>query len=98
MPGLPALSTQHSALGMITVHFPSMLHARVGQTLVIEEPIASIAALVDALDRRVPGLARELADPVYNFAVNDEMLLHGVLQRALADGDVVEIIPTIAGG
>jgi molybdopterin converting factor small subunit len=33
-----------------------------------------------------------------NVAVNDEMLLHGVRERPLADGDVVELIPTISGG
>jgi molybdopterin converting factor small subunit len=30
--------------------------------------------------------------------VNDELLLHHARERALADGDVVEIIPTISGG
>jgi aldehyde:ferredoxin oxidoreductase len=83
---------------MITVRFPSMLHARAGQQLAIDEPLADLGALVDALDKRIPGLARELADPIFNFAVNDEMLLHGIRTHPLMDGDVVEIVPTISGG
>lgn len=83
---------------MITVRFPSMLHARAGRELTFTEPLSDLAALIDALERRVPGLAGELADPIYNFAVNDEMLLHGVRKQPLHDGDIVEIIPTISGG
>ena len=75
-----------------------MLHARAGRELSFTEPLSSLAALLDALERRVPGLASELSDPIYNFAVNDEMLLHGVRTHQLRDGDVVEIIPTISGG
>jgi molybdopterin converting factor small subunit len=39
-----------------------------------------------------------LDDSVFNFAVNDELILHHARNRALADGDRVEIIPTISGG
>jgi aldehyde:ferredoxin oxidoreductase len=83
---------------MILVRFPSMLHALAGPELAIDEPLADLGALLDALDRRIPGLSGSLADPIYNFAVNDEMLLHGIRTRALKSGDVVEIVPTIAGG
>ena len=83
---------------MITVRFPAMLHATAGREVVIDEPVADLPALVAALERRLPALRRELADPIYNFAVNDELLLHGARTRALKDGDVVEIVPTISGG
>ena len=66
--------------------------------MMVSEPVANVGQLIKVLDRLVPGLAIELDDPLYNIAVNDEMLLHGVDQRAVADGDVVEIIPTMAGG
>jgi sulfur carrier protein ThiS len=33
-----------------------------------------------------------------NIAVNNEMLLHRAGDRTLTDGDIVEIVPTIAGG
>ena len=83
---------------MITVRFPSMLRLGPGDTIEVPEPVATIDDLVDALDRRHPGFREELNDTVFNFAVNGEMLLYQARDRALRPGDVVEIIPTIAGG
>ena len=83
---------------MITVRFPAMLHARAGREVILEEPLTDLGTLLDALNQRIPGLAADLADPIYNFAVNDEMLLHGVRTHPLKSGDVVEIVPTISGG
>jgi molybdopterin converting factor small subunit len=71
------------------------LHAA---TLEISEPVADIAALIDVIDRRIPGFRDQLDDSVFNFAVNDEMLLFRARDRTLRDGDVVEVIPTISGG
>ena len=73
---------------------------RVGpsDTLTFDEPIASVDELVDALDRRIPGFKEQLDDSVFNFAVNDELLLYHARDRRLTDGDTVEIIPTISGG
>lgn len=83
---------------MITVVLPSTLHANDENRLEIEEPVATIADLVESIDRRVPGFREQLDDSVFNFAVNDEMLLFHARDRALKDGDVVEVIPTISGG
>ena len=82
----------------VTIRFPAMLHARAGVELVIETPVSDIGQVLAALERRIPGISQELADPIFNFAVNDEMLLHGVREHPLKDGDVVEIVPTISGG
>jgi molybdopterin converting factor small subunit len=57
-----------------------------------------VADLVNALDIRIPGLKDQLDDSVFSFAVNDELLLQHARDRQLADGDTVEIIPTISGG
>ena len=83
---------------MITVRLPSTLRVGPSDLLEFEQPLPTIAALVDALDARIPGFKEQLDDSVFNFAVNDEMLLHHALEHPLADGDVVEIIPTISGG
>jgi molybdopterin converting factor small subunit len=83
---------------MITVRLPSTLRTGPNDTIEIAEPVASIADLVAVLDRQIPGLRDQLEDSVFNFAVNDEMLLHRAREHALRDGDVVEIIPTISGG
>ena len=71
---------------------------RGADTLTITDPVQTIGQLVAALDRAQPGLAVRLDDAIFNFAVNDEMLLHGVDQHPVRDGDVVEIVPAISGG
>ena len=83
---------------MIIVRLPSTLRVGANDTLEVHEAVATIGDLVAVLDRRIPGFEEQLTDSVFNFAVNDEMLLHRARSRALKDGDVVEIIPTISGG
>jgi molybdopterin converting factor small subunit len=83
---------------MITVRLPATLRVGPTDTLTFEGPLATLADLVEALDARIPGFKDQLDDSVFNFAVNDELLLHKARQRPLADGDTVEIIPTISGG
>ena len=85
---------------MITVHLPAMLrpHAGGADTLMITAPVGSMAELLAALEQKAPRLVRQLDDSVFNFAVNDEMLLHGVQSHPLKDGDRVEIVPAISGG
>ena len=83
---------------MVTVNFPATLQPIAGATRVVSEPVENLGQLVTALNRLLPGLAGELDDPLYNFAVNGELLLHNVDARSLRDGDVVEIVPSMAGG
>jgi molybdopterin converting factor small subunit len=83
---------------MISVRLPSTLRVGTSDQLEVHDPVATIAELVDALDRRIPGFRDQLDDSVFNFAVNDEMLLYHARERALRDGDVVEVVPTISGG
>ncbi len=82
----------------ITVNFPAALYPLAGPSVIVHESVATVGELIAALDRIAPGIARELDDPLYNIAVNDEILLHAVDGRAVRDGDVVEIIPSMAGG
>ncbi len=83
---------------MITVRLPASLRTGGSDTLSLSEPISSIDALIEVLDRRLPGFRSQLNDALFNFAVNDELLLHHAAERALRDGDVVEIVPTLSGG
>jgi molybdopterin converting factor small subunit len=82
----------------ITVNFPAALQPLVGHTVTVHDVVATVGDLLMALDRSTPGLAAQLDDPLYNIAVNDELLLHNVDRHPVADGDVVEIVPTMAGG
>ena len=54
--------------------------------------------LVAALGRLRPDIREQLHDSLYNFAVNDALVLHGADDYPLQPGDTVEIVPTIAGG
>jgi molybdopterin converting factor small subunit len=83
---------------MITVRLPSSLRAAHEHVVQVHEPVRTIEELVQVLDRRIPGIKDQLDDAIFNFAVNDEMLLHGARHRTLIDGDVVEIVPAISGG
>jgi len=83
---------------MITIRLPASLRTSADDLLLVPEDVPSIAELVDALDRRVPGFRDQFEQGGFNFAVNDELLLFRVRDRALHNGDVVEIVPTIAGG
>ena len=83
---------------MITVRLPGTLQVGGTDTLVFSQPMTTIADLVTALDRRLPGFRDQLEDSVFNFAVNDVLLLQHVRTHPLADGDRVEIIATISGG
>ena len=82
---------------MITVVLPSTLGVK-DTRIEVHEAVGTIAELVDVIDARIPGFREQLDDSVFNFAVNDEMLLHHARERTLRDGDVVEVIPTISGG
>ena len=57
----------------------------------MRESVSTVGQLIAALDRLKPGIARELDDPLYNIAVNDEILLHAVDSREVKDGDVVKL-------
>ena len=83
---------------MITVRLPGTLQVGGNDTLVFSQPLATIADLVIALDQRVPGFRDQLEDSVFNFAVNDVLLLQHAQAQPRADGDRVEIIAAISGG
>jgi molybdopterin converting factor small subunit len=85
---------------VITVYLPAMLrpHAGGAEAIAITAPVSTMAELLHALGRQAPRLVRQLDDSVFNFAVNDEMLLHGVEAHPIRDGDRVEIVPAISGG
>ena len=83
---------------MISVLLPATLRVSDSDRLEVHDRVATVAELVDAIDKRIPGFREQLDDSVFNFAVNDEMLLYHARDRALRDGDVVEVIPTISGG
>jgi molybdopterin converting factor small subunit len=80
---------------VITVRLPAMLG---GGTVTITSRVATLQDLTLALRQSRPDLVTRLNDSIFNFAINDEMLIHDVANHPLRDGDVVEIVPAISGG
>ncbi|MDR7401591.1 MAG: MoaD/ThiS family protein [Armatimonadota bacterium] len=90
---------------MATVRIPTPLRRLVSDQRVVEAHGATVADLVDDLERRFPGLKARLVDGdghIHSFVtifVNDQdvRLLQG-LQTPLDDDAEVSIIPAMAGG
>jgi molybdopterin converting factor small subunit len=80
---------------VITVRLPPMLG---GGTVTITNQVGTVEELTRALRQARPDLASRLNDSIFNFAINDEMLIHDAGNQAVRDGDVVEIVPAISGG
>jgi molybdopterin converting factor small subunit len=80
---------------MIWVRLPAMLG---GGTVTFSEQLRTVEELTRALRQARPDLSARLEDSIFNFAINDEMLIHDAGKHQLRDGDVVEIVPAISGG
>lgn len=78
---------------MITVRLPATLQVGTVDTLVLTEPIGTIADLIAALERRMPGFRDRLEEGVFHFAVNGEAPVRSARPPRLADGDRVDIVP-----
>ena len=80
---------------MIIVRLPPMLG---GGTVTITNQVGTVEELTRALRQARPDLVSRLNDSIFNFAINDEMLIHDARNHPVRDGDVVEIVPAISGG
>jgi molybdopterin synthase sulfur carrier subunit len=89
----------------IEVRIPTILRSYTGGTKTVEGAGDTIAALLDDLDTKHPGLKGRLLTPegglhrFVNVYVNDEdVRFLGALDAKLNDGDSVTILPAVAGG
>lgn len=89
----------------ITVRIPTALRRVTQGQGEVQVEASTIAELIDALEKEFPGIKERLVEEngeirkFVNFFVNDEDIrfLKGK-DTELKDGDVVAIIPAIAGG
>jgi aldehyde:ferredoxin oxidoreductase len=81
----------------VTVRLPELPGVNSRQ-LVVDQPLASVAALRAHLRDRFQCAAEQLDDRSLGVAVNGELVLVGEGQTPLHDGDEVTLQPAIAGG
>ena len=89
----------------IEVRVPTILRSYTGGAKVVEGSGDTINALLDDLDAKHPGLRGRLITPegglhrFVNIYVDDEdVRFAGGLGAATADGDVIVVLPAVAGG
>lgn len=82
----------------LRVELPRALPGASERIIVVDEPVANVHALREALRRRLPEAHEALDDDCWNIAVNDHMLLSGEKDAPLRSGDRITLIPAIAGG
>lgn len=91
---------------MAEVRVPAMLRHAVGGERTVTADGATLRGLIKGLDGRYPGFARQLLDPAtgglrtfVNLYINDEDVryLKG-LDTPVAAGDVISVLPAVAGG
>ena len=82
----------------VEVRIPTILRKHTGGERAVTAAGDTVRDLLADLDRRYPGIAGSLHRFV-NVYVNDEdVRFLGALDAKLNDGDVVAILPAVAGG
>jgi len=89
----------------VQVRIPTPLRKYTGGKEAVSIDGASIAALIENLEKSHPGLKERICEPdgsvrrFVNLYVNgDDIRFLDNLQSKLKDGDEVSIVPAIAGG
>src|SRR5919202_258477 len=89
----------------IEVRVPTILRSYTGGAKVVEGSGETLNDLINDLDAKHPGLRGRLITPegalhrFVNIYVNDEdVRFLGALDAKLSDGDVVAVLPAVAGG
>ena len=88
----------------IKVQIPSPMREQAGGKAEVEVTGATVQAALDDLVRQHPGLGPKLFDggklrPYVNVFVNDEDIRYlDDLDTKVADGQLVALIPAVAGG
>ncbi|GAA2754694.1 MoaD/ThiS family protein [Actinopolymorpha rutila] len=88
----------------IEVRIPTILRPHTGGAKTVEGAGATLSELFDDLEARHSGLKDRLVQnddlrKFVNVYVNDEdVRFQGGLNAAVSDGDVVTVLPAVAGG
>jgi molybdopterin synthase sulfur carrier subunit len=90
---------------MANVRVPAMLRPTVGGERSVVAEGSTLRELIENVEQRHPGFAGQLLEisgaqrPFVNIYVNDDDVryLKG-LETAVSEGDVISILPAVAGG
>ena len=89
----------------VEIRVPSMLRPTVGGEKIVRAEGSSVREVLDDLQRRYPGFGDRLFGPdgelrqFVNVYLNDEDIRFlGKLDAPVRGGDVVSILPAVAGG
>ena len=89
----------------VTVKLPTILRNHAGGEARVAADGATLAEVLKDLESRYPGITKNVVSDdgglhrFINVYVNDEDVRYlGSLETAVADGDVVSILPAVAGG
>jgi aldehyde:ferredoxin oxidoreductase len=101
--GVPSLGW-HRSLAEATTGFAIKVNLPPGfpgapeDAVIIDQPVANLAELRAALNRRLPHAVDQLEDRSLNLAVNGRMILANEKAVALRHGDEVTLLAILAGG
>ncbi|MGH2793755.1 MAG: MoaD/ThiS family protein [Actinomycetota bacterium] len=89
----------------VEVRIPTILRKHTGGAKAVESSGATVREIIDRLDGNHPGLKGAILAEggeihrFINIYLNDEDIrFSGALETPVADGDVVSILPAVAGG
>ncbi len=88
----------------VEVRIPTILRTYTGGAKTVEGDGATLLQVIDDVEARHPGLKERIVDSdalrrFVNVYVNDEdVRFTGGLAAPTADGDVVVVLPAVAGG
>jgi MoaD family protein len=89
----------------VEVRIPTILRKHTGGAKAVEAKGSTLREVIDELDANHPGLKGAIVTETgeihrfINIYLNDEDIrFSGALETPVADGDVVSILPAVAGG
>jgi len=89
----------------VTIKLPTILRKFAGNEARVSAEGATLAEVLKDLESRYPGITKNVIAEdgglhrFINVYVNDEDVRYlGALETPVADGDVVSILPAVAGG
>ena len=88
----------------VEVRIPTILRTYTGGEKAVSGQGSTLAQVIDDVEGRHPGLKARIVDETtlrrfVNVYVNDEdVRFSGGLEAATSDGDVVVVLPAVAGG